>query len=295
MAPMPRRSRPVARVARPRADPVLVGLSGWDYAGWRGDFYPEALPASKWLPYVADRFATVEVNGSFYSLQRPSTYQRWYDATPDGFVFAIKGGRYITHLKRLRDAEQGLANFFASGPLALGDKFGPILWQLPASVQFDEGLISSFLSLLPRSTGAAAQLALRHDDKVKHGTFTAVTGGDRRLEHALEVRHRTFDEDRFYHLMTDFEVACVVSDSPTWPMLDRRTAQHTYVRLHGHSELYASGYSPAGLDRWALRCEQWAQDGPVHVYFDNDARGRAPHDALGLSRRLSDSSRWAQQ
>ena len=271
---------------RPRTDPILVGLSGWDYAGWRGDFYPDSLRARNRLKYVADRFPTVEVNGSFYSLQRPSTYERWYDATPGDFAFALKGGRFITHLKRLRDVEQGLANFFASGPLALRDKLGPVLWQLPASLEFDEGLISSFLSLLPRSTGAAAQLARRHDDKVKHGTMTAVES-DRPLDHALEVRHRSFDQERFYGLVTDFDVACVVSDSPTWPMLVRRTAEHTYVRLHGHSDLYASGYSSSSLDQWAQRCEQWAQDGPVYVYFDNDARGRAPYDALGLAQRLA--------
>lgn len=274
---------------KPRTDPVLVGLSGWDYAGWRGDFYPHTLPATRRLEYVADRFPTVEVNGSFYSLQRPSTYERWYDATPDGFVFALKGGRFVTHLKRLRDVEQGLANFFASGPLALAEKLGPILWQLPASLEFDEGLVASFLSLLPRSTRAAAQLARQHDDKVTGRTITSVDR-DRRLLHALEVRHRSFDQDRFYGLLADFDVACVVSDSPTWPMLDRRTAQHAYARLHGHSELYASGYSSGSLDRWAQRCERWAQEGPVYVYFDNDARGRAPYDALGLTQRLDDRS-----
>lgn len=273
----------------PRTDAVLVGLSGWDYAGWQGDFYPDTLPPSRRLSYVADRFPTVEVNGSFYSLQRPSTYERWYDATPGDFVLALKGGRFVTHLKRLRDVEQAMANFYASGPLGLKDKLGPVLWQLPASLEFDHGLISSFLSILPRTTGAAAQLARQHDDKLKHGTVTAVER-DRPLDHALEVRHRSYDQGRFYRLLTDFDVACVVSDSPTWPMLDRRTAAHTYVRLHGHSDLYTSGYSAGSLDRWARRCEQWAQEGPVYVYFDNDARGRAPHDALGLARRLSPGS-----
>jgi uncharacterized protein YecE (DUF72 family) len=225
------------------------------------------------------------VNGSFYSLQRPTSYQRWYDATPDGFLFALKGGRFITHLKRLRDVGQGLANFFASGPLVLGDKLGPVLWQLPASIRFDAALIDGFLSQLPRTTTAAAELAARHDDKLR-GRVAIEPGDERPIRHALEVRHRSFDDPHYYDLLARHGVANVASDSPTWPMLERPTSDFAYARLHGHTELYHSGYSPASLDAWADRCRRWAERGPVYIYFDNDARGRAPHDALGLMRRL---------
>ena len=263
---------------------VRIGLSGWDYPRWQGDFYPSDLAARRRLEYVAQHFDTVEVNGSFYSLQRPSTYQRWYDATPPGFVLALKGGRFITHLKRLRDVSQGLANYFASGPLVLAEKLGPVLWQLPASITFDEALISDFLAQLPRTTTAAAELAAQHDDKLR-GRVALGAGEERPIQHALEVRHRSFDVPRYYELMAEQGVANVVSDSPTWPLLDSRTTDFAYVRLHGHTELYHSGYSGASLDRWALRCREWAEHGPVFVYFDNDARGRAPHDALGLRER----------
>ncbi len=264
---------------------IRVGLSGWDYPRWQGDFYPPRLAARKRLAYVAEHFDTVEVNGSFYALQRPTTYQRWYDETPDGFRFALKGGRFITHLKRLRDVRQGLANFFASGPLVLADKLGPVLWQLPASITFDVSLITDFLAQLPRTTSEAADLAARHDERLR-GRAAPQATVDLPVRHALEVRHRSFDDPRFYELLADHSVANVVSDSPTWPMLDRQTTDFSYVRLHGHSQLYTSGYSAASLDRWADRCARWAADGPVHVYFDNDAKGRAPHDAAALAHRL---------
>ena len=264
---------------------IHVGLSGWDYAGWRGDFYPRDLPARRRLEYVAQRFDTVEINGSFYSLQRPTSYERWRDATPDGFVFAVKGGRFITHMKRLKGVEQGLANFFASGPLALGDKLGPVLWQLPMSLRFDEDLLRSFLALLPRTTAAAAELGRQHDRRLRDRVWLEPTE-DRPIQHVVEARHRSFDEPRFYDLLERQGVACVASDSPTWPLLDRRTADHSYIRLHGHTRLYASGYSGRSLDHWAERSRELAADGPVHVYFDNDARGRAPYDALRLRERL---------
>lgn len=264
---------------------IRVGLSGWDYPRWQGDFYPRGLAARKRLGYVAEHFDTVEVNGSFYSLQRPTTYQRWYDDTPPGFELALKGGRFITHLKRLRGVEQGLANFFASGPLVLAEKLGPILWQLPAAIAFDADLIDDFLGRLPRTTGAMAELAERHDDRLRSRAATEALV-DRPVRHALEVRHPSFDDPRFWDLLSRHDVANVVSDSPTWPMFEQQTTDLVYARLHGHTELYTSGYSSGSLDAWADRCTRWADAGPVHVYFDNDAKGRAPHDALGLLRRL---------
>jgi uncharacterized protein YecE (DUF72 family) len=240
---------------------IRVGTSGWSYASWRGDFYPRGLAQRLELPYLAERLTSVEVNGSFYALQRPSTYRRWRDLTPDDFVLAVKGSRFVTHLKRLRDVEQGLARFFGSGLEELGPKLGPVLWQLPASLPYDPALMDDFLSLLPASA-----------------------------RHVLEFRHRSFCVDEAFEQLRRHRVGCVVSDSPgRWPMAEVTTSDVVYVRLHGHTELYASGYAPRSLDRWADKCRQWAERADVYVYFDNDARGRAPHDAVALIERLSAS------
>src|SRR5439155_4521086 len=144
---------------------IRIGISGWRYAGWRGKFYPKDLPQRRELEFAASKFNSVEINGSFYSLQLPSIYQRWYLETPDDFVFAVKGARFITHMKRLRDVETPLANFFASGVLALREKLGPILWQLPASFKFDGERLTTFFELLPRDTRQASNLAGRHNNK----------------------------------------------------------------------------------------------------------------------------------
>ncbi|WP_408895972.1 DUF72 domain-containing protein [Nocardioides sp. R1-1] len=237
---------------------IRVGTSGWSYPSWRGDFYPKGLVQRRELAYLAEHLSSVEINGSFYSLQRPSSYRRWRDETPDDFVFAVKGGRFITHLKRLRDVEQGIQRFFDSGVYELGPKLGPVLWQLPASLPYDPGLMADFYALLP---GAA--------------------------RHVLEFRHRSFCADRAFEQMREHGIGCVVSDSPRrWPMAEVVTSDVVHVRLHGHTELYASGYSARSLDQWAEKCRRWAETADVYVYFDNDARGRAPHDAMGLSRRL---------
>lgn len=264
---------------------IRVGLSGWDYPRWQGDFYPKGLPARERLPYAARHFSTIEINGSFYSLQRPSSYERWRELTPDHFVFALKGGRYITHLRRLRGVEPALANFFASGPLALGPRLGPVLWQLPAAMEFDAALMRDFLALLPTSTSAAAELARRHDEKLKHPAYVTAEE-DRPLLHAIEPRSQTFANSEFYDLLAERDMACVPSDSPRWPLLEPGSASFTYVRLHGHSQLYASRYSTRLLDQWAERCRKWAERGPVYVYFDNDMHGHAPRDALRLLERL---------
>src|SRR3954453_16905648 len=169
-----------------------VGISGGRYAGWRGDFYQTGLAQRRELEHAAARMTSIEINGSFYSLQRPSSYAAWRAETPEDFVFSVKGGRYITHLKRLVDVEAALANFFASGVLALGPKRGPVLWQLPENLTFDADVLEAFFALLPRTTGAAAALATQHDDKVKEGRALTVTEADVPLRHALEFRSTTF-------------------------------------------------------------------------------------------------------
>jgi uncharacterized protein YecE (DUF72 family) len=268
---------------------IRVGLSGWRYAGWRGDFYPPGLVQRRELEYAAERFSTVEINGSFYSLQRPSSYAAWREETPDDFVFAVKGGRFITHMKRLVDVDLALANFFASGPLALDTKLGPILWQLPATTRFDADVLGRFLSGLPTTAGDAAELASRHDEKVP--TDRALTTTNRphwRLRHAIEPRHASFGEPAALELLEQFDVGLVVSDAgDKWPRFEQPTSDVMYVRLHGADELYVSGYGPAALDQWAAKIAGWSAEGlDVFVYFDNDAKVRAPYDALALMDRL---------
>jgi uncharacterized protein YecE (DUF72 family) len=267
-----------------------VGISGWRYAGWRGDFYPKGLPQRRELEYAASKMTSIEINGSFYSLQRPSSYQRWHDETPDDFVFAVKGGRFITHLKRLRDIEAPLANFFASGVLALGAKLGPVLWQLPEMLTFEPDVLDAFLAKLPRTTKEAAALAELHDERLSGDRVDTRVRVDLRLRHAVEARSRTFATEEFFSILAAHDVGCVLADTAgRWPVLDRRTSDLRYVRLHGDRELYASGYTDKALDRWAERCRTWMADGEdVVVYFDNDAKGYAPHDAVALLDRLHD-------
>ena len=243
------------------------------------------------LEYAASRLTSIEINGSFYSLQRPSSYARWRDETPDDFVFAVKGGRFITHLKRLREVEAPLANFFASGVLALGPKLGPVLWQLPEALEYDADAVEAFARLLPRTTRAAAALAGRHDDRLSGDRVHAETDADRPVRHALEFRSPSFATDEALAHLAAHDIAVVLADTAgRWPKVDRDTADFRYVRLHGDRELYASGYSPAALDEWAGRIRAWSERGDVYVYFDNDAKGFAPHDAEALIERVGRSA-----
>jgi uncharacterized protein YecE (DUF72 family) len=269
------------------AGDVRVGISGWRYPPWRGSFYPKGLPQRRELAYAADHLGTVEINGSFYSLQRPSSYLAWRADTPDGFVFSVKGGRFITHMKKLRDVETALANFFASGVLALGDRLGPVLWQLPPLLAFDADRLARFFALLPRTTSAAASLAAGHDERLKDRSWTT-TDADRPLRHALEVRHASYVCAEFPALLREHDVALVVADTAgKWPLLTDVTSDFVYVRLHGDVELYVSGYSDEALDVWAERIRGWRDAGlDVFVYFDNDVKVRAPVDAMALARRL---------
>jgi uncharacterized protein YecE (DUF72 family) len=266
---------------------IRVGISGWTYAGWRGDFYPKGLVQRRELEYAAERMTSVEINGSFYSLQRPSSYTSWREQTPDDFVFAVKGGRFITHMKKLRGVDTALANFFASGVLALGPKLGPFLWQLPENLPYDEERLADFFSRLPRTTTEAAELAKHHDSKVPDDRALTVADAERPLRHALEFRSATYCTDEAFDLLRRHDIGCVVADTAgKWPMAEAVTSDFVYVRLHGDTELYTSGYSAEALDRWAHRCHEWARHGDVYVYFDNDAKGFAPHDAVSLLKRV---------
>lgn len=264
-----------------------IGTSGWRYPPWRRTFYPEGLPQRRELEHLSRRVDTIEVNGSFYALQRPESWQAWARETPEGFVFAVKGPRFVTHMKQLRDVRAPVANFLASGVLALGPKLGPVLWQLPPRMRFDVARVEAFLELLPRTTAAAARLAEEHDERLDGRALTA-TDADRPLRHAVEPRHESFRDPAFFELLRATNTALVMADSPgTWPVFDEATADFRYARLHGADELYASGYTPSALDEWASRVRAWLADGDVFVYFDNDAKVRAPYDALELARRLS--------
>jgi uncharacterized protein YecE (DUF72 family) len=265
-----------------------VGISGWNYPRWRGDFYPKGVPQKRELEYAAGRLTSIEVNGSFYALQKPASYLDWRSRTPETFVFSVKGGRYITHMKKLSDVETPLSNFLASGVLALGPKLGPLLWQLPPNLGFDANRMTAFFDLLPRSTSAAAELGRRHDDKVAEDRAYLTVEADRPLRHALEVRHSTFETDEAIQLAREHDIALVIADTAgKWPMFDVVTSDFVYVRLHGADELYVSGYTDEALDRWAAKVSGWLDRGlDTYVYFDNDAKVRAPYDAMGLIDRL---------
>jgi uncharacterized protein YecE (DUF72 family) len=268
---------------------IRVGTSGWLYPPWRGRFYPPGLPHRRELEYISRKVDSLELNGSFYSLQRPASYRAWAAQTPDGFLFAVKGGRFITHMRRLVNVATPLANFFASGLLALGPKLGPVLWQLPPSLPFDPDRLAAFFDLLPRTTTAAADLATRHDDRLRDRTWFA-TDAHRPIRHALEVRHPSFTEPLFLDLLREHRIGLVIADTAgKFPYLEDVTADFAYLRLHGDEELYTSNYSDEALDLWAKKIRTLATAVPdVYVYFDNDVHAHAPHNAVDLAGRLTD-------
>jgi uncharacterized protein YecE (DUF72 family) len=263
-----------------------IGTSGWIYPRWRGDFYPRGLPHRLELAYLAERFQTVEVNGTFYSLTRPAACAAWRAAAPRGFVFAIKGSRFITHMLKLRRFEAPLANFFSSGLLRLGAALGPMLWQLPPQLPFDEERARRFFEAVPRDVAAAERWARRHDARTTgRAALRAPDGRAARIRHAVEIRHPSWLCDRALDTLRDLDVALVAADTAgRYPLCFERTARFAYVRLHGSNTLYASRYRDAELASWAGRITAWTAAGDdVYVYFDNDARGHAPHDALRLA------------
>ena len=279
-----------------------IGISGWRYSPWRGVFYPKDLVQKDELSFASREFPTIELNGSFYSLQRPESYLSWYEDTPRGFVFAVKGPRFITHTKRLRDIEKPMANFFASGVLALREKLGPMLWQFPPNFRFDPQVFEAFLAMLPRTTMAAAAMGRGHDAHLKRKAYLDVER-NHRLRHALEIRHESFVDPAFVTLLRKYGVAFVVADTAgKFPRYFDVTAPFVYVRLHGDKKLYASGYSDEALRDWARRIRAWqrgaqpardpriSRSAPpkrasrdVYVYFDNDMKVKAPRDAHALA------------
>jgi uncharacterized protein YecE (DUF72 family) len=287
-----------------RAGRIRIGISGWRYKGWRGTFYPTKLAQRRELEFAAQHFDTIELNGSFYSLQRPQSFKQWHDETPDDFVFAVKGSRYLTHMLKLTNAEKPLANFFAQGVLRLGRKLGPILWQFPPQFAFNPEKLQSFFNLLPRTQSEAAALARGHDQRLKGRSWLEFEA-DLPIRHAIEIRHASCECTDFISLLRRNRIGLVVADTVEWPLLMDITADFVYCRLHGSEQLYASGYETDAIDLWARRVVAWSRGqevtdgkrthpkpGPkrasrdVFVYFDNDAKVRAPFDAQALRKRV---------
>lgn len=292
---------------------IRIGISGWTYAPWRGVFYPEKLSQDEELPYAASLFDSIEINGTFYRLQQPASFVRWRDETPEDFVFSVKAPRYITHVRRLREIETPVANFLASGVLRLDHKLGPLLWQFPPFLRYDAPRFEAFFAMLPHDTVEAARLARAHDERIRSDEGIPDAPA-RPLRHAIEVRHESFRDPAFIESLRRHRIALVCADTVSWPRLMDLTADFVYCRLHGSEELYVSGYDDASLDAWARRVLAWAAGGEpddaervlpaldakggtkgdgaghgrdVFVYFDNDAKVRAPADAASLADRVA--------
>ena len=278
-------------IRRPRQPDYRIGTSGWVYPHWRGLFYPDTLGKSseKELAFLSRFFRSVEINATFYSLVRPSVCERWASLVPPGFLFAVKGSRFLTHNLRLQPSIEPLANFFAQGILLLGEKLGPILWQLPPRLAFDADRAERFMELLPRDFASAERLARRHDHRLAGRAATKTTDGKGRIRHAFEVRHPSWLTDGALRLLERKGVALVVADTAdVHPFSLAQTADFVYVRLHGAARLYASRYTDAQLALWARRLRRWTKTrSPAFVYFDNDNRAYAPGDAERLSALLA--------
>jgi uncharacterized protein YecE (DUF72 family) len=283
---------------------LRVGTSGWSYSEFRGKFYPKGLPQRLELEYTSSRMNSIEINGTFYSLQSPGSFAKWHAATPDDFLFAVKGSKYITHQKKLRDARIPLANFFAQGLLKLGRKLGPILWQFPAWYRFERERLEEFLRMLPGTAAEAAELAADNTIKKASGAFIELVE-DVELRYAFEPRHESFFSEEFVMLLRDHQAALAIADSAgKFPYAEDITSDLVYIRLHGSTELYASGYTDTELDTWARKIRAWrsgkeprdacrivprTQPGlrrDVYVYFDNDIHSHAPYDAMNLAGKL---------
>lgn len=246
---------------------VHVGIGGWTYEPWRGLFYPKGLPQARELAYVGEHLTGTEINATFYRRQTPASFAKWRDAVPDGFVFALKGSRYCTNRKDLSEAGEGIANFLAQGLVELGDKLGPINWQLAATKKFDADEIAAFLALLPA----------RHEGLV--------------LRHAIEPRHESFDDSAFFEIARKAGVAVVVTDSPKYPSFaaaaEAKDPPFLYLRLQNASVDLDQGYPDPELDQWASRIGKWSRQGQdVFAFFINGAKERAPAAAQAMIERL---------
>ena len=266
---------------------AFVGTSGYDYPAWRGSFYPPGIPHREWLAFSSRIFNSIELNGTFYSLKSPAVFQRWASDVPEtGFVFAIKGGRFITHNLKLRNCETALGNFYASGVLALGRKTGPFLWQLPATYGFQPERLDEFMRALPRSSLDGEAVARQHDHRLRRGSLVDAAESVT-YRHAFEVRHPSYLCEEFYAILRAHECSLVIADTAgKFAYSEALTTDFVYVRLHGSTALYASDYDDVELESWAAKVSGWMSGGngrTAYVYFDNDAKVHAPHNAMRLA------------
>ena len=242
---------------------IRIGIGGWTYAPWRGTFYPSGLAHSKEQAFAAAAFGAIEINSTFYSRQSPASWAKWAAAAPSGFEYAVKASRYCVTRPKLADAGEGIGNFYAQGLSELGDRLGPTLWMLSRHRQFDHGDIAAFLDLLP--------------DRL----------GGRPLRHAIEPRHESFRDDRFFELARARNVAVVYGDDDEFPCIDADTASFRYARLQRMSEDVSTGYDAAALDGFAERARGWSAAGrDSYIFMINGAKIRAPAAALALQQRL---------
>jgi uncharacterized protein YecE (DUF72 family) len=241
---------------------IRIGIGGWTYQPWRGVFYPEKLPHSKELEYASRQLTAIEINSTFYGRQKPKSWESWEKTVPDGFQFAIKGSRFCVTRSKLADGAEGIGNFVAQGFSALGPKLGPILWMFDKRRKLDLDDIAGFLKLLPK-----------HVDGVP-------------LRHALEPRNDTFQNDKFFDLCRDHDVAIVFDDDDEFPCIDADTASFRYARLQRMNEDVQTGYDAAALDSFAKRAREWSKAGDAYIFMINGAKVRAPAAALALQERL---------
>lgn len=284
---------------------IRIGISGWRYAPWRKSFYPDKLTQAKELHFASRALPTIEINGSFYALQRPSSYASWNEDTPHGFVFSIKAPRYITHVLKLEDVQAPIANFFASGIFHLKEKLGPILWQFPPSFKFEPLLFEHFLAMLPHDTVTALAMAHKREARMQGKEYLEIDA-KRPVRHAVEIRNDSFVTPEFIDLLRKYKVALVIADTgKRWPEFEDITADFIYMRLHGDEKLYLSNYIDSALDNWEKRIRDWSTGGqPEHAtlisntqahtktgrdvfcYFDNTTKLNAPFNARRLLQKL---------
>ncbi len=241
-----------------KAGRIFVGIGGWNFAPWRGSFYPKGLAQTKELHFASRALTSIEINSTFYGLQKPATFQKWHDETPDGFVFSVKASRFVMLRKNLAEAGPGMKRFLESGMLRLGAKFGPINWQIDPGKSFDAEEIGAFLALLPRKLE------------------------DRTLRHAIEARHPSFDCEAFFTLAREHQVAIVEAGDSEYPRIQARTAPFSYLRVMGTEASSPNGYSPADLTRWRKHAQDLAAEGDVYFYFISGAKERNPQAAMAL-------------
>jgi uncharacterized protein YecE (DUF72 family) len=260
---------------------IRTGTAGWVFEPWRGTFYPEGLVQKKELAYASSRLGSIEINATFRANQKPESFAKWAAETRDGFVFSIKGPQLVTHIKRLKNCEIELANFFASGPLALGAKLGPFVWQLPPNLTYDRTVLETFLALLPHSLDAYLALAGKADARLKSAPFlSADTVGP--IRHAIELRNASFDTSEVRDLLSAHNVASVIPDTPEQPSR-ALTADFAYCRLQGPARPDASGYTAADIAEWASQVRAWDAAGrDVFTYFVHEDKLHAPANAIAL-------------